>query len=345
MEISYSEFQDIWAECNVDGTCSANLPQIYSKFKHLKSEVVREAVLKLKTNMVEKNEIQTYAVIKLKPKSYFQHLENDNSFMKLPSFDISGSVIIANYDRETQFVGEDGTTLIADKRKTQITKENFDHKAVEAITNFLDDPFTSELIIDTVLKVSGISLLKATTASRLINPAFVEYLSKQLSCELKDELVVVPFSDDIIYATKSSSFLGCCYLGDVCDISDPLRKSDTYITSIPYCIHEIVDFGTYQLVKWNYYPMYGVDAFQPRLISADGKLRFSVPLSEIAADDVVRRYQGGEHPTVMPIQIRDSATKVTGNCQYCLQFTIRLCIYFQFYFVGYFFLVIYLLIF
>jgi hypothetical protein len=75
----------------------------------------------------------------------------------------------------------------------------------------------------------------------------VEYLSKQLSCEPKDELVVVPFCDSYIYATKSSSFLGCCILGDICGIPE---QPDGYITKRPYCIDKIIDCEVFQLVKY-----------------------------------------------------------------------------------------------
>lgn len=108
----------------------------------------------------------------------------------------------------------------------------------------LSDAFTSlaaaasnlkfELIGDWVLIVSARK--DEMASSRLGLPDFVKEMKTRLGCTSKDCLVVVPFKDNQVIATKASSPFGCCILADLVDAKDALSEDSAagYICSVPF---------------------------------------------------------------------------------------------------------------
>lgn len=73
-------------------------------------------------------------------------------------------------------------------------------------------------------------------SSRLALPGFIEAMKLKLGCTDKDCLIAVPFKDNVVFATKASSPVGCCILADMVDAKDALAedKSSGYICSVPF---------------------------------------------------------------------------------------------------------------
>jgi hypothetical protein len=164
--------------------------------------------------------------------------------------------------------------------------------------------------------------------SRLILPDFVETMRLKLKCEDKDELIVTPFADNLVYATKSSSFLGCCMLGDFCDALAAERDVPEYLTSVPYCVHKIDSSTPVQAllvqgkapVMWKFYPYWGRKP-DVAVAYAEGKICFSVPGSEKQANEFMVELRSGKRPTIVAIvkPIADGQS-LTGNCAGCFKF-------------------------
>ena len=80
-----------------------------------------------------------------------------------------------------------------------------------AFENISDDILKFELIQGVLLKVNG-----ANPLPKLVLKSFLYSLKTHISdCESVYDLIVVPLSENILYATISTNFQGCCMLGDL----------------------------------------------------------------------------------------------------------------------------------
>ena len=160
--------------------------------------------------------------------------------------------------------------------------------------------------------------------SRLILPSFVHWLQDTLKCEAKDELIVVPFCKDALYATKSSSFLGCCMLGDYCDALGAHEEIADWNTSVPYRIKsmdrstpemDLIAKGVFPVV-WEYYPLWGG---MPLVgLAQHGRVRFPVPGSTQQADEFLAKRRAGAKVCVLATAVDDGHSLV-GVCACCFQ--------------------------
>ena len=98
--------------------------------------------------------------------------------------------------------------------------------------------------------------------------SFVDELRKGLSCQPIDELVVVPLSSHTCYATKSSSPMGCCMLGDYADGLSAHQPD--HMSCVPFRVlsidrsaseTELLKAGKLP-VTWEQYPYWGQEPVQ-----------------------------------------------------------------------------------
>ena len=134
-----------------------------------------------------------------------------------------------------------------------------------------------------------------------------------------------------MFATKLSSFRGCCYLGDVCD---PVAANENFpnrpltlekIVCERYDDSEIINLAVpicSALERWKLYCRHGDDAFSTLAIAADGKLQYTVPRSEKSA----HLNNTGRRPLVIPILTTVFIDRWV-NCFHCLTFGYLLSVF------------------
>eukprot|EP00798_Chlamydomonas_sp_ICE-L_P030414 gene30414-35419_t len=161
--------------------------------------------------------------------------------------------------------------------------------------------------------------------SRLVLPSLVDTLRQRLSCAAKDHLVVVPFATNVVFATRSSSPIGCCMMGDYADELNAAKDQADYLTSVPFRVAkidrsrpvaELVAMGLAP-VTWEFYPYWG-DKPSIASIGSDGKVQFSVPGSEKQADEFMADVTAGRLSKVVPLA-DDDRVKRTGSCSRCFK--------------------------
>ena len=124
---------------------------------------------------------------------------------------------------------------------------------------------------------------------RIVLPSFITRLKKEMEMTENDELVIVPYARNILYAAKSSSPIGCCMLGDFVDVSDSMNSTPEWITSLPYIIKSInTSNSELELlrkgivpIEWKFYDFFGKE---PSVgIEKNGKICFTIPGSALQA--------------------------------------------------------------
>lgn len=315
MPISREEFNKAIANLEKKGS-DINIEHVFNKFKNSSPEDL-EKLLRLCAD-TENGRGDKKKMLKLKTKPYLEYgnyVVDQNNVIYL-SARTSDPFFVVLFERRS-----------IDNIHTDALVPFDVNGAVQAFLSTQQyEVIYEELLVGAVVKVS---IPEWCIAALLISVEFVDNLMQRLLCENKDELVVIPVSDTVMFATKSSSFLGCCYIGDVCDPLAANENFPNYLTSRPLAVETIVRGMPVEesiaqglsAVRWKLYSRYGDDAFGAVIIATDGKLQFTVPTSEASADAIMQLYSSGSRPLVVPLVVGR-----WGNCYRCLKFGhLRVC--------------------
>jgi hypothetical protein len=260
--ISFDEFSRLFADAIDEyGIANYNLPSLYLKYKYFNHEDAKQALKQCFSSFSSSNSSDsqhnntihqanpTTLVPQIKKSEYIKcmatqfYAADKHVHVHVPTLvlDKSSTLHLLVFERRTSMIG--ASTVCTDKISISqdITPKEANQKLymdlVEAFANLAASPLLPSFEI--IHKDFVIITCKDNLAlPRLALPSFIDTISAKIRCESKDELIVVPFSKEVIMATKSSSYLGCCLLGDYADATDALEVAD-HNTSRPYRIHTI----------------------------------------------------------------------------------------------------------
>jgi hypothetical protein len=324
MPLSFEEFRNIWR--SQIGAGQPAKYDTYKKFKHLSASDCETAIKQLICE--KRDESETTLTPKIKQREYLEQMPVGKLRLSALALDRAESLHIVVFERQsakagTETVYRDSLRLEKNETSGRLVTANDIIKAYTACQWNANDDSIFNLIQGELLQVFS----TGSIASLMVIPSFVESMRRKLRCEAKDDLVAVPFTSDMIYATKSSSPLGCCMLGDFCDALGATRNIADYITSVPYRLASVDKSQSVEALLsqnkppclWEYYPYWGQ---KPNLsiASSDGKVRFPIPGSAAQADEFLVELQAGKQPTVVLAVVDDETTNsFFGNCAQCFQ--------------------------
>lgn len=320
--ISFSEFIELWvSEFGDKGT---NLWETYKKFSDLNPIEAKKSFESLKISIsssAELNKDRKNLIPMIKTADYVEFVtKNFDSINKKVQFKVID-------DKETLFLmvfvkGEEIT--IGEKKICNYSYsffQNFEHSLFCAYENFLNDklkfsfptPHFEEFVL-----VSSENLIHPIL-HKIILPSFIQKLKETLNIAENDQLIIVPYARNILYATKSSSFLGCCMLGDFADASDAHKSTPEWISSLPYTIKTInTSEPEFDLIKkgiipiqWTIYEFFGKD---PGLgVEINDKIYFHVPGSSLQAQAFLEKIKVSQGKPLIYI-IKVSSLKFCATC-------------------------------
>ena len=130
----------------------------------------------------------------------------------------------------------------------------------------------------------------------------MEAIEQKLGCNSSDDLGVIPTADDTVFATKLSSAMGCCMLGDM---AIPGAEQTDFLTTIPFRVSRINKSEAPEVliaqgvtpVLWEFYPCWGRVPLQG-VTTPQGKVWFPVPGSEEQANAFREAVKAGTKPSV-----------------------------------------------
>lgn len=159
---------------------------------------------------------------------------------------------------------------------------------------------------------------------RLALPSFVDELHKKLNISSQEELIVIPFSESVLYATRSGTPLGCCMLGDFADAFNTVHNTPSWCTSAPYRVRsvdrtspelELVGRGIVP-VLWEVYPFWGQEPTSA-LVMDDRLVRFPIPHSTEQANAFLDKLGNGFQPSAVEIKRHSTDKGSVGPCAAC----------------------------
>eukprot|EP00808_Paulinella_micropora_P005605 g79538.t1 len=236
-------------EFNAKELAISDAMKLYESMRHLPPERVKQAIVghfeairshvtpsNLKDLVPVMNHINKYREVCEK------HKEANKAF-KLPAvyMDSARSICVLPFRREQRknavYGGLYTDHLSIDNTNANLTMETRTQVAIAYHNIQPNDGMLefSYLAGGHILQVQAVQ--DGLVASRLLLPDFLAALRSKLQCKPIDELVVIPLAKNRVLATKASSALGCCQLGDIADALNPTapeRSRPDYITCIPY---------------------------------------------------------------------------------------------------------------
>ena len=295
-KMSFSDFCEIWR--NKFGDQGTNIWETYKKW----SNFPRENVIKSLENMSLSNfstDVQKLAPM-VKTADYVDYVRK-----QVESINQKYDQYKAIDDKNTLFLmvfqkGED--EMMNEKKKCNCIcslspDDNFQQNLFSSFENFYQTKakfeFASPSFSDFV-QVGPEDPLNPILF-KMVLPSFISKLKEELKMADVDQLIVVPYTRNILYATKSSSPIGCCMLGDFSDVIDAANSTPEWISSLPYTINSInTSEPELELLKkgivpieWKLYEFFGKEPLIG--IERKKKICFPVPGSTIQAKSFLEK--------------------------------------------------------
>ncbi|KAK3259458.1 hypothetical protein CYMTET_31546 [Cymbomonas tetramitiformis] len=335
-KLKFEEFKQLWiAEFGKIDDERCDIRNTYRKFRNLDADAAADMLRELAargnsfTDRGADDGDATYKFPRVKPIEYVKHLREKcipaeiSPILLSKPIDRAESLHLIVYDRK-EVMSAEGRRVITDALSLSEDESagGSNSEVAAAFHNLKVHEVRFQLAEGGhLLTVQNIG--NGDPLSQLCLVAFIDELTSRLECEEKDELIVIPFSENVLFATKSSSPIGCCMLGD---FAGDQQKSD-WITSVPYRVRtidrsapdsQLLTAGKLP-VLWEYYPFWGKEPMFG-VAGSDGKVRFPIPGTSAQADSFVQKLAAGQTPTVLSVTMRGSDGADIGNCGGCLQF-------------------------
>eukprot|EP00798_Chlamydomonas_sp_ICE-L_P019833 gene19833-26523_t len=286
--MDFEQFKTSWE-------AKLSTPASWETYKKMKAATQDELERYLDTYSYTMGETKEILVPKLRPAEYVLGLISSHPGIPLSlastlPFDFARSYCFLPF-RRTMTPLSSGQFIHTDAMKFQL--DGGKEESVSMMADLAFDLKHGELLI---VRSKGDELV----TSCLVLPSFVDMLRQRLSCAAKYHLVVVPFATNVVFATRSSSPIGCCMMGDYADALNAAEDQADCLTSVPFRVAkidqsrpvaELVAMGRAP-VTWELYPFWG-DKPSIASVGSDGKVQFSVPGSEKQEDEFSGRREGG----------------------------------------------------
>mmetsp|Transcript_16119 Transcript_16119/g.22259 ORF Transcript_16119/g.22259 Transcript_16119/m.22259 type:complete len:386 (-) Transcript_16119:44-1201(-) len=344
-EISFESFQRVWKN-----KFGPNIPcqeSTYNKLKSLNRIELMSAIDHMAQSANQRKSAlgeDDILVVHVKPISYITKLKSDHPTMELHSLPLDKAkslhlvVYIRNLQNEVvpgargKFVTDRMAVEIGNEEsKTVLDPTKFRSELVEGMKNIKSCPLTYEFLGEgEAIIVKGGPRPGSLPLANMALVSFVDDLFQRLGCEAKDELIVVPFMKDQLCATKSSSPIGCCMLGDL-TCPDEGRAQPEWITSTPLRVQkidrtvdeiELLSNGRLP-VTWEFYHYWGQAPLSGTKL-ADGKVRFPIPGNEAQAELFKDALEAGTTPTICAMDLTKCESTRCSSCALCLKFSVHL---------------------
>ena len=313
---SFEEFAMIYRAC-IGDPHGCNLQNMHKKLLEFRPAELRTVMQWQKHDEAFQAE-SSFVVPHLKTKSYIDFcLKQGMPLQVLPA--TCGGLREKSVFMALLYMERTGTKQFGDKALFRDvfcvneieTKSQFNAALARAFRNITSNPVEIEKRGSVLLARSP---KDCCVLSRIVLPSFIDELLRSLGHAGPDqELVIVPFDKDLIFATLSSSPKGCFMLGEMMDsMSDDTPDS---VMPCPFRIHTI-DRGSAELtllangitpVTWDIYSYFGSNRYLYHGAEEDVTC-FPIPRSKKEAAIARKMHAFSELPT------SDFSVRAVGDC-------------------------------